>query len=87
MTAVTTICFVGLTIAGALCLVRLVRGASLADRIVALEALLLVAVSGIAVFAVRTGSTVFLDVLIVTALIGFLSQVTVARFIERRGAE
>lgn len=87
MTAATTICFVGLTIAGALCLVRLVRGSSLADRIVALEALLLVAVSGIAVFAVRTGSTVFLDVLIVTALIGFLSQVTVARFIERRGAE
>lgn len=86
MILVTTICLAGLTIAGGLCLVRLVRGESLADRIVAVEALLLVSVSGIAVDAVRTGSTAFLDALVVTALIGFISQITVARFIEKRGA-
>lgn len=86
MTTVTTICLAGLAIAGALSLLRLVRGHSLADRIVALEALLLVSVSGIAVNAVRTGATAFLDALVVTALIGFISQVTVARFIEKRGA-
>lgn len=86
MTTVTTVCLAGLGAAGFLCLARLLRGSSMADRVVALEALLLVAVSGIAVFAVRSRSTAFLDVLVVTALIGFLTQVTVARFIERRGA-
>lgn len=86
MTAVTTVCLAGLVAAGLLCLARLLRGTSVADRSVALEALLLVAVSGIAVHAVRTGSTAFLDALVVTSLIGFLSQATVARFMERRGA-
>jgi multicomponent Na+:H+ antiporter subunit F len=47
---------------------------------------LVVLVSGIAVQAARTGDGTYLDVLVVTALLGFLGTVTVARFIERRGA-
>jgi multisubunit Na+/H+ antiporter MnhF subunit len=35
--------------------------------------------------AVRTGSAVFLDALVITALLGFVGTVTVARFMERRG--
>jgi multisubunit Na+/H+ antiporter MnhF subunit len=45
-----------------------------------------VIVSGIAVHAARTGEGLYLDVLVVAALLGFVSTVTVARFIERRGA-
>jgi multicomponent Na+:H+ antiporter subunit F len=59
---------------------------SLPDRIVALDTLLVVIVSGIAVHAARTGEGLYLDVLVVAALLGFVSTVTVARFIERRGA-
>jgi multicomponent Na+:H+ antiporter subunit F len=65
---------------------RLLRPGSLADRIVALDAVLVVLVSGIAVQAARTGDGTYLDVLVVVALLGFLGTVTVARFIERRGA-
>jgi multicomponent Na+:H+ antiporter subunit F len=86
LTTVTDIAFVGLTISALLCLVRLLRGRSLADRIVALDVLLLVAVSGIAVHAVREQTSAFLNALVVVALIGFIGTVTVARFIERRGA-
>ncbi len=74
-----------LAAAGALCLVRLLRPGSLADRIVALDALLVVVVSGIAVHSARTGDGTYLDVLVVAALLGFVGTVTVARLIERRG--
>jgi multicomponent Na+:H+ antiporter subunit F len=86
METVTTIAFAALAVAAALFLLRLVRGPSLADRIISLDALLGVVVSGIAVFAARTGSGIFLDALVVAALLGFVGTVTVARFIERRGA-
>ncbi len=86
MTLVTTIAFTVLAASGLLCIARLVRGSSLADRIVALDALLVVIVSGIGVHAVRTGDGVYLDVMVVAALLGFIGTVTVARFIERRGA-
>ncbi len=86
MRVVTSLAFLGIAVAGLLCLLRLVRGPSLADRIVALDALLIVIVSGIAVDAARTRDGTYLDVLVVTALLGFVGTVNVARFIERRGA-
>ncbi len=86
MNIATTIALAALAVAAALFLVRLVRGPSLADRIVALDATLVVVVSGIAVQAARTRDGTYLDVLVVAALLGFVSTVTVARFIERRGA-
>ena len=86
MTLVTTLAFAVLVVSAALCVVRLVRGSSVADRIVALDLLLVITVSGIAVTAIATRSGVFLDVLVVAALLGFIGTVTVARYMERRGA-
>ncbi|MGH9183319.1 MAG: monovalent cation/H+ antiporter complex subunit F [Acidimicrobiales bacterium] len=86
MILVTDAAFGGLAVAGALSLIRLLRGPSLADRIVALDSLLVVIVCGLAVDAARTREGTYLDVLVVTALLGFIGTVTVARFIERRGA-
>ncbi len=86
MRVVTSLAFLGIAVSGLLCLLRLVQGPSLADRIVALDALLIVIVSGIAVDAARTGEGTYLDVLVVAALLGFVGTVNVARFIERRGA-
>ncbi len=85
MRIVTTLAFAGILVSAVLCTFRLVRGPSLADRIVALDALLIVIVSGIAVDAARTGEGTYLDVLVVAALLGFVGTVNVARFIERRG--
>lgn len=86
MILATNIAMTLLAAAALLCLARLVRPGSLADRIVAMDALLVVVVSGIAVQAARTGDGTYLDVLVVAALLGFVGTVTVARFIERRGA-
>jgi multicomponent Na+:H+ antiporter subunit F len=86
VTVVIAVAFFGIALSGLLCLLRLARGPSLADRIVALDALLILIVSGIAVDAARTGEGTYLDVLVVAALLGFVGTVNVARFIERRGA-
>ena len=84
MTGVTTVCLVILAVAGVLCLARVVRPGSVADRIVALDTLLVVTVSGVAVAALRSGG-VFLDLLIVTSLVAFTGTLNAARYIEERG--
>lgn len=64
---------------------RVVAADSFADRLVALDMLLGVIVSGVAVGAIATGDGVLLNMLVVTALLGFVATVSVARFMERRG--
>ena len=86
MSVVVTICFVMLALAALMAVVRLVLGPTVPDRIVALDALLYVVVSGIAVGAAVTRDGSFLAVLVAVALLGFVGTVTVARFVERRGA-
>lgn len=81
-----TAAFALLWLAGALLLVRVVVGPSLADRVVALDGLLIVVICGLAVNAARTDSDLFTDVAVVIGLLGFLGTAVAARFIERRGA-
>ncbi len=85
MTVVSTVAMSVLLLAAAFALTRLLRGPTLADRMVALDQLLLIIAGGIAVNAASTGRGEFLDVMIVATLLGFIGSVTVARFIERRG--
>jgi len=75
-----------LGLAALLCLVRMIRGPRLADRIVALDTLLLMVVSGIAVQAAVTGDDTYLDVMVVAALLAFAGTSMVANFMERRGS-
>lgn len=86
MTVLTSIVLGILVAAAFLCLLRLLRGESLPDRTVALDTLLVIIVCGLAVGAARTGSGIYLDVMVVAALLGFVGTSLVARFIERRGA-
>lgn len=65
---------------------RLVMGPTLADRVVALDGLLTTVVATIAAIAAREREPLFLGVLVVVALVGFVGTSVVARFIERRGA-
>ena len=73
-------------VAGAACfLVRAVVGPSLADRVVAIDALVVTIVAIILVQSIRTDSSWFLGVAVVVALVGFVGTTAGARFIERRG--
>jgi multicomponent Na+:H+ antiporter subunit F len=65
---------------------RVIVGPTLPDRIIGLDMLVIVAVGFIAVIGVRTSFTLFVDVSIALALVGFLATVAFARFVLSRGA-
>lgn len=65
--------------------VRLVRGPTLADRVLALDMLVTVGIGFIAVITVRTGYGQYLDVAIGLGLVGFLATVAFSRYILARG--
>ncbi|CAN5347374.1 hypothetical protein BH20ACT9_BH20ACT9_17610 [soil metagenome] len=85
MNVVTTIALGILGLAGLLSVARLARPGSLADRVIALDVLVVIVVSSIGVYSVRIGEGVYLELLIVAGLLGFVATITVARFMERRG--
>jgi len=74
-----------LTIGGVLFTIRLVVGPNLSSRVVALDGLVVTIIAAIAIDAARTGSAVFLDAVVVVALVGFIATAAAARYIEDRG--
>jgi multicomponent Na+:H+ antiporter subunit F len=70
-----------------LAFVRLVRGPSLPDRVVALDLIGTLAVGVIAAYDIATEQPVLLDAATVVALIAFLGTVAFARYVERRGRD
>jgi len=76
-----------LLLALALCFYRLLRGPSLADRVVALDVLNILAVAYCALLAMASGRAVYLDAAIALALVAFLVTVAFARFVERSAPE
>lgn len=88
MSVLLQICYVGLAAAALISLARIVRPGSVTDRTVALDLFIVVIVLSIAAWAAvdHERAAFFLDTGIVVAIIGFLATVTIARFIERRGA-
>lgn len=85
MSGVALACFVMLSLGAIATTIRLVVGPSLADRVIAADLLLTMFVMGIAVQAARTGDGLYLPVMIVVALVGFLGTSIIARLIEKRG--
>lgn len=70
--------------AAACFVVRLARGPSLADRVVALNGLVVAAMGALATQAIHSGDGSFLPVLVAIALVGPISNGMIARFIESR---
>lgn len=63
--------------------IRIVRGPSAADRVVALDMLGLLGAAAAGIASLVSGSSAFVDVALSVALIGFLASVAFAGFIER----
>lgn len=74
-----------LTMAMLLAMIRLAKGPSLPDRVVALELIASVVTGIVGVHAIDTGVHSYLDVAIVLALTAFLAAIGFARFLERGG--
>jgi multicomponent Na+:H+ antiporter subunit F len=81
---VTTAANVAITLVSALCLLctyRVVRGPTVPDRVVALDAIATNVVALTVLFALKTNRGLFITVGLVLAIIGFLSTITVAKFV------
>jgi len=76
-----------LSLALLLAFIRLTRGPSLPDRVVALELIASIVVGFVGVHAIDTGISSLLDVAIVIALTAFLAAIGFARFLERGAQE
>ncbi|WP_366654953.1 monovalent cation/H+ antiporter complex subunit F [Fodinicurvata sp. EGI_FJ10296] len=71
----------------ALAVLRLIKGPTMADRVVALDLVTIISVGFMALFSLAAHQDAFLDVAITLALVGFLGTVAFARYAERRAAK
>jgi multicomponent Na+:H+ antiporter subunit F len=83
LTLVSQVTLVTLGVALLIALVRLVKGPTLPDRIVAMDLFGVLVVGLIVVLAGSTGVRATLDAAIVIALIGFLGTIAYATYVER----
>jgi multisubunit Na+/H+ antiporter MnhF subunit len=72
-----------LSVAIVLCFVRLYLGPTTANRAVAFDLISVNGVGLMVLFALRFDEPVLLDAALITAVLGFLSTVMLAHFIER----
>jgi multicomponent Na+:H+ antiporter subunit F len=81
---VVVIAYIGLLVGAAAAVYRLVIGPTLADRVIALDLLLVALMTAIVVDAAHRQTTAWLNLLAVIAIIGFTATVAVSRFMEQR---
>lgn len=74
-----------LGVAALLLVGRLLAGPTVADRVIAADALLVTAMCGVLLSAARAESAIGIDTVLVVALLGFVATGVLARYIERRG--
>ncbi|MBF6464624.1 cation:proton antiporter [Nocardia beijingensis] len=80
MTVVAVLAAVILTAAALLTTYRVVMGPSTLDRVVAVDSLMAIAASGLAVWAAYSADTTVVPAIVALALVGFLGSAAVSRF-------
>ncbi len=64
-------------------LYRFIRGPSIPDRVVALEAVVSIVVALLILNSYLQGSSVYIDAALVLSIFGFISTVVIAKYLER----
>lgn len=80
MTVVVLVCAALLAAGGIFALVRAEKGSSMLDRTVALDVITSILVASVALEAAWSRRIDTVPILVVLALVGFISSVTIARF-------
>jgi len=78
-------CFFILMICFALCLFRLMRGPTPADRAVAVDTMGILIVGFCAILSIPTGRDWYIDIAIAWALQSFIGALALAKYLEGRG--
>ncbi|MET3926218.1 monovalent cation/H+ antiporter complex subunit F [Devosia sp. 2618] len=82
LTTTIALCMLGLALL--ISVVRIIVGPTLSDRILALDLMAVTAMGFIGAIAIRTGLTLYLDLAIALALLGFLATIALARYLLSR---
>jgi multicomponent Na+:H+ antiporter subunit F len=69
-----------------LILIRLYKGPSIPDRVIALDLLAFVALGIILLVMIITGQKEYLDIVIVISLVIFIATVAIAKFLTKGGS-
>jgi multicomponent K+:H+ antiporter subunit F len=83
LAAVTALTLVGLAVSITLCLYRLLVGPAVVDRLLALDTITVNVLAVLVVLSIRLGTDVYLDSVLVLALLGFVGTVTIAKALMR----
>lgn len=75
------ICGALISVAAILIVLRVEKGPSMLDRIIALDVLVAVIIAFIAIYSAYSRRTDLVPVLVVLAMVGFVGSVTLARFV------
>ena len=79
------ITMIGLMVSLIPALLRVIKGPSLPDRVIALDVVASIVVAIILVHCIRSGSLYYLTAATVVALVAFLGTVALALYIQRGG--
>ncbi len=82
-----TILFVPLLLAAFLCLYRIGKGPTSADRMVAVDILGLVVVAICALIALSFDQSFFMDITLTFALLSFVGSIALAKYLEGRSMD
>lgn len=77
-----TVALVILILALIVTCIRVIIGPTLADRTLALDQLVAIAIGLIALQAVKTGYELYIDIALALGLVGFLATVALARYLS-----
>ncbi len=66
------------------CLYRIIRGPSIADRMVAIDIFGILVVGVCALMVIITGRTFIIDIAITWAILSFIGTITLAKYLSRK---
>ncbi len=75
------VCFIVLAL---LLFIRLIKGPSVVDRAVSADSIDILTDMALILFALYSGRAIYLDIALVTAVLGFIGSVLVSRYLEGR---
>ncbi len=64
--------------------VRFLKGPGIVDRVIALDLIITIGISIIAVYSIITHQSTFLDIAMILALIAFLGTIAFSYYLEKR---
>lgn len=83
LTGLLQAALVVLSIAILLCLIRIIRGPSISDRVIALDSIGINLISVTAVMAVLLRTTAFMEIILLIGILSFVGTIAFSKFIER----